>query len=49
MKAKDERLFGFLDGKIAWVMQSGKPTSLKNLSSFERKKAHHYISEKAIP
>lgn len=48
MKAKDDRLFGFLDGKISWVMESGKPTTIKNLSSFERKKAHHYISEKKI-
>lgn len=48
MKAKDDRLFTFLDGKIAWVMQSGKSTQIKNLSSFERKKAHNYISEKYI-
>ncbi len=48
MKAKDDRLFAFLDGKIAWVMQSGKSTQIRNLSSFERKKAHNYISEKHI-
>ncbi len=48
MKAKDDRLFGFLDGKIAWVMQSGKSAHIRNLSSFERKKAHNYISEKNI-
>jgi predicted RNA-binding protein Jag len=48
VKAKDDRLFAFLDGKIEWVMQSGKSTQIKNLSSFERKKAHSYISEKKI-
>lgn len=48
MKAKDDRLFHFLDTKIAAVMQNGKPTQIKNLSAFERKKAHNYISEKHI-
>jgi predicted RNA-binding protein Jag len=48
MKAKDDKFFTFLDGKISWVMESGKSTQIKNLSSFERKKAHNYISEKGI-
>ena len=48
MKAKDERLYTFLDGKIAWVRESGKSFQIKNLSSFERKKAHNYISDKKI-
>jgi predicted RNA-binding protein Jag len=48
MKAKDERLFTFLEWKIGWVMQSGKSTQISNLSSFERKKAHNYIAEKKI-
>ena len=48
MKAKDERLFHFLDSKIAFVTSSGKITRIPNLSPFERKKAHSYISEKKI-
>ncbi len=48
MKAKDDRLFHFLDSKISGVMETGKPTQIKNLSAFERKKAHNYISEKHI-
>ena len=48
VKAKDDRLFAFLEGKISWVMQSGKSTQIRNLSSFERKKAHNYISERHI-
>ena len=49
MKAKDARLFHFLDGKIAFVTSTGKSTRIPNLSSFERKKAHSYISDKKIP
>lgn len=48
MKSKDERLFRFLDSKIAFVMESGKLTRIPNLNSYERKKAHNYIAEKAI-
>lgn len=48
MKAKDERLFRFLDSKIALVMSTGRPTQVQNLNSYDRKKAHNYISEKAI-
>lgn len=48
MKAKDERFFSFLESKISFAMSSGKSVRIPNLSSFERKKAHNYISEKAI-
>ena len=48
MKAKDERLFQFLDTKIEFVQSSGKTIRIGKLSSFERKKAHHYIAEKHI-
>ncbi len=48
MKAKDERLFRFLDTKIEFVQSTGKTIRIANLSSFERKKAHNYISEKHI-
>ena len=48
MKSKDDRLFRFLDSKIAFVMESGKTIRIPNLNSYERKKAHNYIAEKAI-
>jgi predicted RNA-binding protein Jag len=48
MKSKDERLFRFLESKIAFVMSTGKSIRIPNLSSFERKKAHNYIFEKKV-
>jgi predicted RNA-binding protein Jag len=48
MKAKDERLFRFLESKIAFALSSGKSIRMPNLTSFERKKAHNYIAEKKI-
>lgn len=48
MKSKDERLFRFLESKIAFVMSTWKSIKIPNLSPFERKKAHNYISEKKI-
>lgn len=48
MKSKDERLFRFLESKIAFAMSTGKSIRIPNLSAFERKKAHNYISEKKI-
>ncbi len=44
MKAKDERLFRFLDSKIEIVLSNGKPFTIRNLNAFERKKAHDYIA-----
>jgi|GEM_PF-1101450 len=46
MKSKDERLFRFLDSKIEFILATGKSTTVKNLNSFERKKAHDYIASK---
>lgn len=48
IKSKDERLFRFLESKISFVMSTGKSIRIPNLSAFERKKAHNYISEKKI-
>jgi predicted RNA-binding protein Jag len=49
MKSKDERLFRFLDTKIAFIMSSPNKTArIPNLTSYERKKAHGYISMKDI-
>jgi predicted RNA-binding protein Jag len=48
MKQKDERLYQFLDSKIALVMSTGTPVQMPTLTSYDRKKAHGYISDKAI-
>lgn len=48
MKQKDERLHRFLDSKIAFVTSTGKSVRMPNLTAYERKKAHNYISEKQI-
>ena len=48
MKSKDERLFRFLDTKITLVMETGEIARIPNLNSYERKKAHNYIWERAI-
>ncbi len=48
MKSKDERLFRFLESKIAFVMSTGKSVRIPELNSYDRKKAHNYIAEKAI-
>ncbi len=48
MKSKDERLYRFLDSKIAFALESGKVLHIGNLNSYERKKAHNYIAEKKI-
>ncbi len=49
MKSKDERLYRFLDTKISLVMNTQNKTArIPNLTSYERKKAHGYISEKGI-
>lgn len=49
MKSKDERLFRFLDSKIEFVTSTGRSSKIPNLTAYERKKAHNYISERAIP
>ena len=48
MKAKEERLYKFLDTKIAFALETGKTLKIPNLTPYERKKAHNYISEKHI-
>jgi hypothetical protein len=48
MKAKDERLFRFLDTKIALIISNGKSIRIPNLNPYDRKKAHNYISERKI-
>lgn len=48
MKSKEERLFRFLESKIAFAMSTGKSVRIPELNSYDRKKAHNYIAEKAI-
>lgn len=48
MKAKDERLFRFLDKKVALLRATGGRVALPDLNAFERKKAHNYIAELKI-
>lgn len=49
MKLKDEKLFRFLDSKVAIIQSTGNPIRMPSLSSYERKKAHGYIADKNIP
>lgn len=48
IKSKEEKLFRFLDSKIAFILSTGKSVHIPNLNSYDRKKAHNYISEKNI-
>jgi spoIIIJ-associated protein len=48
MKQKDERLYQFLESKIALVISNGKDVQMPSLTSYDRKKAHGYISSKMI-
>ena len=48
MKAKEEKLFRFLESKIAFLMATGKTVRIPELNSYDRKKAHNYIAEKSI-
>ena len=46
MKQKDEKLFRFLDSKIAMVTSTGQSIRMPSLTPYERKKAHNYIADK---
>lgn len=48
LQAKDEKFYRYLEGRIAYAMRSGEEISLPNLSPYDRKKAHGYISDKNI-
>lgn len=45
LKAKEERLFGFIESKIKIVASSGKDLELPFLTAYERKKVHSYVWE----
>ena len=45
LKAKEERLFSFIESKIQIVKRSGKDLQLPFLTAYERKKVHSYVSE----
>ena len=49
MKQKDEKLFRFLDSKIALMTSTGKSIRMPSLTPYERKKAHSYIADKNMP
>jgi len=48
LQAKDEKFYRYLESRIAYAMRSGEEISLPNLTSYDRKKAHGYISDKKI-
>lgn len=48
LQAKDERFYRYLEGRIAYALRSGEEVTLPNLSPYDRKKAHGYISDKNI-
>lgn len=48
LQSKDEKFYRYLDGRIAYAMRSGEEVFLPNLSAYDRKKAHGYISAKTL-
>ncbi|PID84581.1 hypothetical protein CSB09_00245 [Candidatus Gracilibacteria bacterium] len=48
MKLKEKKLFRFIDSKIAQIRSNGKEVIFPNFNSFERKKAHNYVSQLGI-
>lgn len=48
MKNKDEKLYRFLDSKIAIVKHTYQSVQIPNLTAYERKKAHSYIADQHI-
>jgi len=45
LKAKEERLFNFIESKIQIVKRSWKDLQLPFLTAYERKKVHSYVSD----
>ena len=48
LQAKDEKFYRYLESRIAYAMRSWEEIALPNLSAYDRKKAHGYISDKKI-
>jgi len=48
LQAKDEKFYRYLDSRIAYAMRICGEITLPNLTSYDRKKAHGYISERNI-
>ena len=46
LRSKDEKFYRYLDGRISYAQRSWEDVILSNLSSYDRKKAHGYISDK---
>ncbi len=49
LSSKEKRLFRYIEGKIAEVMEKWWDICLSDLSSYERKQVHGYIASKNIP
>lgn len=48
IKQKNERLYRFLESKISVVTRTWESIKIPNLTPYERKRAHDYITEKNI-
>ena len=48
LQSKDEKFYRYLDSRVEYAIRSGNEISIPNLSSYDRKKAHGYISEKSV-
>ena len=48
MRARDEKLYRFVDRKIEHVLETKHDAAIPNLTSYQRKKVHDYVSEKHI-
>ncbi len=44
--SRDERLYRLIEKKLALALETQRDVFVERLSSYERKKAHDYISEK---
>ncbi|MBP8016516.1 KH domain-containing protein [Candidatus Gracilibacteria bacterium] len=48
LKAKDEKLYRYIDGRIDYVLKTQKTIKLPDFTAYERKKIHNYLSDKKI-
>jgi predicted RNA-binding protein Jag len=49
MKAKDDKLYKYIDGRLDYVIKNLRDITLPDFNAYERKKIHTYISSKNIP
>ena len=48
LQVKDDKFYRYLDGRIAYATRSWEEITIPKLSSYDRKKAHGYISDKKL-